>query len=342
MQEPLLSVIMPVYNAETYLEDTLSSLLTQSFREFELICINDCSRDNSIQILQAYAEKDSRIRCIDLEHNVGAGEARNYGIAAAQGVYLTFLDADDSIEPDLYERAMARTEGHTIDMVVWGAVEEHFNERNSHVKSVSIVPTENRCQGTADIVSTSLLLEEQTLFGYLWNTLYRGDIVRNNALRIRNALFYEDYFFNLDFVRHAKSMAVMPYPGYHYFKRVNSSVTHSFTKDYFDLSYERVESFYRYCAENDCLTDRAIEILGNKLLRYTLSALARNNDPKSGMDNAERRLWIEAQLSRPLYRDLLCSRFPTNMIFRILRLLINRHQTSLLLLAGKTVYVFKK
>lgn len=339
MSNPQLSVIIPVYNAQDYIANTLTALLKQEFQDFEVICVNDCSPDGSLAILRQFEEADPRIHCIDLKENQGPGRARNYAIDAAQGTYITFLDADDQIDGDLYAKAMALAVESNADQVVWGATEEHFDAQNRLVKTVPIIPAGQLCTTQEQITATVTRLEEQTLFGYIWNSFYRNEIVQKQHIRLPDMPLYEDYFFNLDFIRHTGTLAVLEHGGYHYYKRVNASVTHRFNPNYYALSYSRVESFYHYCRENQALTSTLIAMLGNKLLRYTLSALARNHSPKSGMDSRGRKDWVERELySKPLYGQLLAEPFKTNPAFGVLRFAISRKWTWLSLLAGELVY----
>ena len=98
----LISIIVPVYNVEKYLERCLDSILSQTFSDFELILVNDGSTDHSLEICRSYAEKDERILLIDQE-NRGLSAARNAGIAVAKGEYLGFVDSDDYIAQNMYE-----------------------------------------------------------------------------------------------------------------------------------------------------------------------------------------------------------------------------------------------
>lgn len=101
MDEPLVSVVVPAYNAEPYIETTLRSVLAQSFREFEIIVVDDCSSDATVQIVQRLAAEDARIRCIGLTQNRGAPAGpRNIGVRAARGRWIAFVDADDIWHPE--------------------------------------------------------------------------------------------------------------------------------------------------------------------------------------------------------------------------------------------------
>ena len=342
MNRPLLSIIMPVYNGEKYLSNTLSCLLTQGYTEIEVICINDCSTDGSLGVLREFEKKDSRVKCISLDKNIGAGRARNIGIERSVGAYIAFLDADDEIMPDILSDAVSLIEETGAQQVVWGAVEEHYNAQNKHIRSVPIVPNFSVSEGERAVAHTALALEEQTLFGYLWNSLYNADIIRNNAIKMKDYIFYEDYFFNLDFIKKTDKIAVMNKVGYRYFKRVNSSITHSFSNDYYSLSYQRVKSFYEYCVSSEILDRKAVNILANKLLRYTLSALSRNNNPLAKLNGRQRKEWVKSTiLTDGLYTALLSEDISTNPVFRLLKFAINKKLTSLCLFMGKAVYYLR-
>ncbi|MEE0945900.1 MAG: glycosyltransferase [Acutalibacteraceae bacterium] len=343
MNNSLLSIIMPVYNSEKYLTDTLNSLLSQDYTEIEVICVNDCSTDGSLDILREFEQKDSRIKCISLKENIGAGKARNEGIKCCVGAYIAFLDADDQVLPHIYKEAVSLIEKSGAEQVVWGAVEEHFDDKDKLIKSVPILPKAVISENKKEVARTVLRLEEQTLFGYLWNSVYKANIIKANGIRMNDYLFYEDYFFNLDFIKHSDSIAVIDSIGYRYFKRANSSITHSFSKDYYALSYKRVESFYEYCKQCGILDCNAINVLANKLLRYSLSALSRNNNPLSKLSFKARREWVcENLFSRELYTALLSGKINTNPVFRLLKFAINTKSHLLCLLLGKAVYILRK
>lgn len=342
MREPLVSVIMPVYNAQDYIRPAVESVLAQTYKNLEIICVNDCSKDNSLQVLGEIALEDSRVKVIDSPVNVGAGQARNLALEQAQGEYITFVDADDAIEPDLYERVIAKFAETDADQVVWGLVEEHYNDADELIRTVPVVSGEAFLTEKDDITDTILGLEDNSLFGYQWNSVYRASIIRDNGIRFEKALFYEDYFFNLEFAKHMNSLAVLEYAGYHYFKRVNSSITHRFTKDYFDLSYRRIETMFRFCRERDYNDKKLYDVLGNRLLRYTFSALSRNHNPLSEMTVPDMKKWTRESISLDMFRELLPECEASNPAHKVLQLLIAKKCTGLMVLIGKLVYILKK
>ena len=120
MSNPIVSVIVPVHNAEKYLEQCLESILGQTLGDIEVICVNDRSTDDSTVILDGFAEKDSRLSVLQ-SPGLGAGGARNIGLRAAKGKYLSFLDADDFFEPDMLEPTVEQAERDNSDIVVYGS-----------------------------------------------------------------------------------------------------------------------------------------------------------------------------------------------------------------------------
>lgn len=116
--EPKISVIMPVYNTGKYLDESIPSILNQTFSSFELICVDDCSDDETKEKLLKYAKTDSRISVIRMAHNSGAAKARNYGLITAAGTFLQFLDADDIFAQSMLEEMYSAIKEYEADVCV--------------------------------------------------------------------------------------------------------------------------------------------------------------------------------------------------------------------------------
>lgn len=342
MKNPLVSVIMPVYNSQQYVKAAVNSIVKQSYKNIEIICVNDCSTDESLAVLNELAENDRRIKVIDSPVNVGAGEARNLAINQAQGEYITFVDADDTIEQELYQRVVDEIHLNNPDQVVWGLIEEHFDDNDKLIKTVPIISAYRFQDNKRDIVKTVLELEENSLFGYQWNSFYRASVIKDNNIKFEKALFYEDYFFNLEFAKCMKTLSVLDYAGYHYFKRVNSSITHRFTKDYFALSYRRIESMYNYCSDMGYVESDVYNILGNRLLRYTFSALSRNHNPLSEMAFLDMKKWVKENTNREMYSILLPKCETNNAAHKVLKMLVKNQNSTFMVFIGKFVYLLKR
>ena len=115
--EPKVSVIIPVYNVEEYLRECLDSVVNQTLKEIEIICVDDGSTDSSLDILKEYAEKDNRITVMK-QANLHAGVARNAGLSVAKGEYLSFLDSDDFFEKDMLEKMFLKVSSNLSDVIV--------------------------------------------------------------------------------------------------------------------------------------------------------------------------------------------------------------------------------
>ena len=122
MEEIKVSVVMAVYNAERYLRQALGSVCAQTLKEIEIICVDDGSTDGSMEILKEFAGQDDRIKILQhLEKTDGAAAARNMGLQAAKGEYLSFLDADDWFEPDMLEKAYEKASLQELDVLIFDA-----------------------------------------------------------------------------------------------------------------------------------------------------------------------------------------------------------------------------
>lgn len=194
---PSLSIIVPVYNVESYLAQCLDSILTQTFTDVEIILVNDGSTDSSLTVCTEYSKKDTRIKVID-QLNAGVSAARNKGIEAATGDYLTFVDSDDWLEPTMYEEmiGIARTEPQPeVVMCDFVNIKEQSMEpisSNIH-KGLYTKP-----QIIEELYPTLLVTES---FGRIpivavWNCFFRRSLLEDSNIRFKSELrFSEDYLF---------------------------------------------------------------------------------------------------------------------------------------------------
>ncbi|NLP47582.1 MAG: glycosyltransferase family 2 protein, partial [Clostridiales bacterium] len=126
LKNPFLSIVMPVYNTEPYLENAAKSVLNQTYKDFELILINDGSPDKSPVMCDEIAASDPRVRVIHKAQNEGLSAARNTGIDEALGEYICFIDSDDTVEPNLLEQVAESLEKHKADVIIYGLKEEYL------------------------------------------------------------------------------------------------------------------------------------------------------------------------------------------------------------------------
>lgn len=199
MEKPLVSVIIPVYNAEAYLEQCLESVLRQTLGSIEIICVNDGSRDRSWDLLQLYAP-DDRVKLFNLPENCGGAYARNFGMEHASGKYLSFLDADDFFEPDMLRAASALAEERNLDEVLFDAW--YYSSTLGMNKAVSYV-VEKHFLPSQEVFSYQDIPEGifQITTTCVWNKLYRRRMIEDNHIQFIGQYHQEpcvdDVFFSM-------------------------------------------------------------------------------------------------------------------------------------------------
>lgn len=205
------SIIVPVYNAEQYLDKCIESILTQTYKNFELLLIDDGSTDSSGDICDKYSNTDVRVKVIH-KNNAGVSVARNDGMEKAKGTYICFIDSDDWIESNYLERIQAEME--TCDILFFGCV-WHYEDG----LTLSLCPPSSPCRKNIYRAIYRLLQNKSDLsyFGYTWNKVFRKDIIDMFAIRfVENLSIMEDEVFSLTYCNHAHSLKVISDPIYHY------------------------------------------------------------------------------------------------------------------------------
>lgn len=339
--KPLISIIMPVYNAEKYVRSAIQSVIEQTFQNWELIIIDDKSSDNSGEICDKWGRNDKRVRVIHLSKNGGAGNARNTGIREAQGKYITFLDSDDSINRELYETVLRKSKGYDIDLFVWGVTEQYYDRKGRIIRENKLFLPTKLYLDENEVHDKVIELEDKTLFGYQWNHLYKSEIVKKNSIYFEPVVLYEDYFFNLAYISCISSMCIVDNVGYYYAKRMNQSITNQYVQDYFPLSQRRVNEMLKMHERWGKLSMKVTESCGNRYLRYICSAIMRNNDKRSEMSRKEKKEWIKRLYKEPLYMEVAKNCKPNGMLLVLLQKLVNIKCTMGCLLLGKMLYIIK-
>ncbi len=221
MTNPLVSIIVPVYNAAPDLARCIESVRKQSYENWELLLVNDGSSDTSGPICRMYERVDGRIHVLD-KKNEGVSAARNDALDAAKGDFVQFLDSDDYLPPDATEKLVARALADDCDLVV---------ARYYRVKAEKItVHGFLQDTGVMDQLDFARqLMEEPASFyyGVLWNKLYRASVLQENHIRCHEELNWsEDFLFNLEYIRYAQRFAALDAPVYYYVKN-RTSITNS-------------------------------------------------------------------------------------------------------------------
>lgn len=217
---PLVSMIVPVYNAEKTVDRCVSSILNQTYKDFELILLDDGSTDASGAVCDACAEKDARIRVVHKE-NSGVSDTRNQGIAMAEGEYLQFLDSDDWITPEATSLFVRAATEYQCDMVI----ADFYRVIGERVSQKGDIEEEGMMDRAAYAVNM-MQKPADFYYGVLWNKFYKRSIIERYQLKMDSAVSWcEDFMFNLEYVRHVNSIYALKVPVYYYVKTKGSLVS---------------------------------------------------------------------------------------------------------------------
>ncbi len=213
-----ISIIVPVYQVEQYLDRCIESIVNQSYRELEIILIDDGSIDSSGAKCDQWANIDNRIQVFH-KRNGGLSDARNYGLKKATGEYVLFVDSDDFIEKDSCERFIKCLGQSGADVIVGNAIIEQENDCLSLL--MRTYPEENLkiFDGKSFLLKR---LHENNISKAVWLYLYRRDFLINNDLNFKVGILHEDEQFTPRALLKAKLLLTMNYPFYHYVIRANS------------------------------------------------------------------------------------------------------------------------
>ena len=214
---PMVSIIVPIYNAENYLRRCVDSILNQEYTDFELLLVNDGSTDASGDICEEYGDQDPRVIVIQKE-NTGVSDSRNRALDRARGKYLQFLDSDDWITPDATRLFVRAAEEYGCDMVIsdfYRVVGERLSTKGD-IEEEGVLTRE-------EFAAHMMENPADFYYGVLWNKLYRRDIVEEHKLRMDTDISWcEDFMFNLEYIRYAKVFYALHAPIYYYVKRKGS------------------------------------------------------------------------------------------------------------------------
>ena len=245
---PKISIIIPFNNVEEYIEQCLKSVITQTLKDIEIICINDASRDKSKQIVEQYAKKDERIKIIDIKERHGQGYARNRGIETAKGEYIGFVDADDFIEPEMFYELYKKAKENDNDITICQAREyDDINKKFiiSDYYSLSLLEKMGDKVFSAEDTIDELL----NINVVLWNKIYKKKYLEKIGEKFPEGYIYEDLPFFFGTYLPAKRIQIVWKNFYIYRINRKNSTMQQFNKKILDrldmvsLTYEKFKKF---------------------------------------------------------------------------------------------------
>jgi glycosyltransferase EpsH len=293
--KPLVSVIIPVYNSDKYLEDCIESLINQTLNNIELIFINDGSIDNSKSIIEKYKEKDKRIVLKD-KKNTGASDCRNIGLKIANGKYIGFVDSDDWVSQNMFEELYKEIEKNNSDMCIGGYslfIENTVQKIESKLDKNLYKKNELINKIAMQMIESNSLNEDEKIPGFIWSNIYKKDVIQNNNISFYKELkIGEDTVFNLNFLKYSNSVSVCNNCGYFYRYNINSQ-TAAYNKDLKEIMYNFIEKVEKFINSNELIdfVERRVDILLINTANYLIineSNIYPNIKVKERLDNIKK------------------------------------------------------
>lgn len=261
--EPKVSIIVPVYNAEKSLARCVDSILNQEFRDFELILMDDGSKDRSGEICDGYARADARADArvvVVHKENTGVSDTRNQAIARARGTFLQFVDSDDWLTADATKLMVRAAEETGCDMVIadFYRVVGEMVSRKGDIDADQVI-------GREAFVGFMMENPADYYYGVLWNKLYRRSLVEAHGIRMDAKLSWcEDFLFNLEYVRYATTFYALRTPVYYYVKTkgslVNQKISFARTVEIKLAMFECYNDFFKHVLDEDAYERKRLQV----------------------------------------------------------------------------------
>lgn len=280
--EPKVSIIVPVYNAQEYLKRCVDSILSQDYRDFELLLMDDGSKDASGEICDAYAQQDGRVRVVHKE-NTGVSDTRNQALELARGTFLQFLDSDDWIVPEATRLLVRSMEEYNCDMVI----SDFYRVSGERLAQKGDIE-EDKVMSRQEFASYMIENPADFYYGVLWNKMYRRSIIEEYHIRMDTSISWcEDFLFNLEYILHANVFYALQAPVYYYVKTKGSlasqglSITKTVKMKF--MVFEYYNEFYK-----NVYDEKAYEKKRLSVYRFFLDAASDGTVPPTLLPGAKK------------------------------------------------------
>ena len=252
-----ISVIVPVYNVRKYLSKCLDSLINQTLKDIEIICINDGSTDDSLKLLEEYAAKDSRINVIN-QQNQGVGAARNRGLETAQGEYVGFCDPDDWVDADFFESVYSASDNGIIDIIKGNADIVNFDGQ--------VITHQEQTRIHKELEQSNIPLSG---FGWAWfSAIYKRELVNKFRINFPQTQYLEDVAFLSKMLYVSNSFKLVDSSFYHYFKRRDSLTNKKFSSKTYEHFFNSMNDIACFLNSNvaDSEKDKYLKFFNSKVI----------------------------------------------------------------------------
>lgn len=311
MESNLVSIVIPIYRTEQYLNRCIQSVVNQTYKNLEIILVDDGSPDNCPKMCEEWAQKDSRIKVVH-KVNAGLGMARNTGIDHATGEYICFFDSDDYVELDTIEHAYAAAKQNDADLVCFGM---RFVNSKGKITGTRIPNCKERVFCSDEVRNSFLpkMIDCDPVTGWdygipmsAWSKLFSMRSIQKNNWRFvsEREILSEDFYSVLKLCAYVETVCVLPIVCYNYCQN-NTSVTNSYRKDRFEKACHCYQEIKKMCEEL-CYPKEAIDGLGGTYLSLAITAI--KQEVASANNIGKKRQAIRSMLHNELLQEVLKAR----------------------------------
>lgn len=304
--EKMVSIIIPVYNAEKYLGYCINSVVSQTYRNIELILVNDGSMDKSLEICENYARIDKRVRVITIP-NGGVSNARNTGIKVASGEYIQFVDSDDIIKLDMTERLVKLMETYEKDMVICGF---DMITLNGEQKVVETIPFSSGFLGKECVLTREVffkkmayILWRSSLLECPWNKMFRRDILLEHEISFPSDMSLgEDFCFNMDYFQYINGVVLVEDEYYYYMQMNQEALTRKYREDLFENQLYLVQKFETLLRNNVEISEEEKTEFAEYVIAKMLQSICNLFNKECRLNPFEKKAKIAEIINHPYVR----------------------------------------
>lgn len=333
------SIIVPVYNCEKFLNKMINSILNQTYKNFEIILVNDGSTDESLIICERFSSEYENIKVIN-KKNTGVSDTRNVGIKNSNGKYILFMDADDYVEETYLEHMdlIIQKYDYNIDLINTGIYTEVTKNGKCFLDEIKYKTMyySNQEEIRKDLIN---LWDTHMLYNPV-NKVYSKKIIDENDLKFPDLYFGEDMDFNMSYVKCINTFYNLDKCFYHYIREREGSATEKYDENLFSIREKEYLKFNKYFEDNDIAFENYIEFSSRRFIERVVGCA--ENVCRSNMRVKEKKQHINKMINNENVRFALKYANVKSKKMKILVFPIKVNSTNLLFLMSNLVFYVKK
>lgn len=327
------SIIIPVYGVERYLDQCVLSVLNQSWTDFELILVDDCSPDNCPAMCDAYARQDARVKVVHHEVNQGLGMSRNTGLLHASGEYVFFVDSDDYISAETLQVCLPKLESG-VDLVVFGATNVYQDAAGETTWTEELKPEAMDAQGAAACAEAFVQLNHARIFPFAWNKIYRRSFLESFDAAFEKTKLIEDFLFNIRAFSEAQRIQLIDQVFYFYRRPAHETLVSKYAPEFFDLCKRKYLLEREFLVNCGADTRENNQLILNSYVKHFISVIIRNRSVSAKLNNQQQIALVRQMIQDPVTQQVLEVYSPKSSKMKVIAFLMRHGMARACVLVG--------